>query len=350
MSTEVPGNAWHLAIDLGSALEQRGVEVVLAVFGRKLSEAQRRAARRISTLSLEEFPLKVEWMEDSREDVEESGRALRALAERTEPDVVQVESYAHGALRFGVPLVVAPHTDLMSWWARRQPRPLAASFPDYQARARRGLHGAQAVVASTRWALDELTRAYGPLAHAQVIAPGCDVHKFEPARKEKLVLTASRAWDGARNLALLAQVAADLPWPVLAMSDDTRAPVPLPACETRGLRVLGERSREELSENLARASIFALPASLDPSGLSVLEAALAGCALLLGDEPALRERWEGAARFVPPDDAGALHEALTRLIGEPETCDELGMRARERALGFGSDACAEAYLALYRAL
>ena len=59
---------------------------------------------------------------------------------------------------------------------------------------------------------------------------------------------------------------------------------------------------DELVRSYGDASIFALPARYEPFGLSILEAALSGCALVLGDLPSLRELWTGAAMFVPPDD------------------------------------------------
>ncbi|MEB3829625.1 glycosyltransferase [Phormidium sp. CCY1219] len=60
-------------------------------------------------------------------------------------------------------------------------------------------------------------------------------------------------------------------------------------------------SPEELSHWYARAAIYAFPARYEPFGLSVLEAALSGCALVLGDIPRLREMWGDAAVFANPD-------------------------------------------------
>ena len=74
-----------------------------------------------------------------------------------------------------------------------------------------------------------------------------------------------------------------------------------------------------------------LPARYEPFGLSVLEAALSGCALVLGDIASLREVWQDAALYVPPDDAGALTAALARLIAEPELRHSLATSARKRA-------------------
>ncbi len=54
---------------------------------------------------------------------------------------------------------------------------------------------------------------------------------------------------------------------------------------------VGRLGPEEMREQYARAAIFAHPARYEPFGLSVLEAALSGCALVLGDISSLRELW-----------------------------------------------------------
>ncbi len=82
-----------------------------------------------------------------------------------------------------------------------------------------------------------------------------------------------------------------------------------------------------------RASIYAMPARYEPFGLSILEAGLSGCALVLGDIPSLREHWDGAAAFVAPDDREALRSAIEGLIDSPARRAELGRRARDARPG-----------------
>jgi glycosyltransferase involved in cell wall biosynthesis len=101
---------------------------------------------------------------------------------------------------------------------------------------------------------------------------------------------------------------------------------------------------------MGRASIFALPARSAPFGLSVLEAALAGCALVLGDIPSLREVWEGAAVFVPPDDTDMLARALSLLVSKPVLRNRMSTLARTRAVEFSPERMVDAYLAVYASL
>jgi glycosyltransferase involved in cell wall biosynthesis len=90
-----------------------------------------------------------------------------------------------------------------------------------------------------------------------------------------------------------------------------------------------------------------LPARYEPFGLSILEAARAGCALVLGDIASLREFWDGAALLVAPDDGDALRDALLRLIDDDTLRARFGARARRRAMFMTASRMADAYLAAY---
>ena len=74
---------------------------------------------------------------------------------------------------------------------------------------------------------------------------------------------------------------------------------------------------------------------------------MSGCALVLGDIPSLRELWEGAALFVPPDDAGALAETLNGLILDEAAREDLAIRALRRSRGHTSAGMAAGYLDAY---
>jgi glycogen synthase len=73
-------------------------------------------------------------------------------------------------------------------------------------------------------------------------------------------------------------------------------------------------------------------------------------ALVLGDIPSLREIWDGAALFTPPDDAKALGASLKALIQDDSRLAGLASRARTRALQFTPQRMLTGYLAAYREL
>ncbi len=352
MSTEVVGNLWPIALDLGRAYEDRGIEVVLVTVGRKLTNEQRRDAWAISSLTLYEQPLRSEWMDAPWDDVRRVGDRLLSLEQAYTPDVVHLHGYAQAALGFEAPVVLSCHNCVLSWWDFTRAEPLPSSFHMYRERVREGLHAAQAVVAGSSAMLRKLAQRYGSLTRSQVIPVGCDPEQFFPGQKEELVLTATRSWDGARNVALMEQVAAGLPWHCYAAVDDTRPPGVMERTERlhSQLQSIGLLPRRQLAEWLSRAAIYACPGSFDPTGLSVLEAALSGCALVLGETDMLRELWEGIAVFVDSADPEEHARAIAGLIQEKDTLRALAHAARERALPYSVQASAQAYLNLYAEL
>jgi glycosyltransferase involved in cell wall biosynthesis len=345
MSADPVGGVLSHALELARALARREVRVVLAVMGGSPSPAQREEAGRIPGLSLHESAYRLEWMDDPWDDVARAGEWLLNLEERTRPDVVHLSGLAHGALPFRAPSVVVANGCALSWFeavfgAEPPPR-----FDRYRREAGLGLAGAHAVVTPTRAALEALTRLYGAPARARVITAGRDPERYHPTIKEERVLALGRLWDPGRNIAALEAAAPQLPWPVCVAGsavapDGTRRALP-------GLTHLGVLSSDEAAAALARAAVYALPARYQHSGVSVLEAALSGCALVLGDIPSLRELWGGAALFVEPDDTEDLVRALQCLIHHPGVRAALGARARSRALDYSLERMALAYLAVY---
>jgi glycogen(starch) synthase len=106
-----------------------------------------------------------------------------------------------------------------------------------------------------------------------------------------------------------------------------------------------------MADAFARAAIYCLPARYEPFGLSALEAALSGCALVLGDIPSLREVWgDEAAVYVPPNEHAALREALLGLIRHPAKRRERARLARARAERYSTERFASAYLDAYTGL
>jgi len=163
------------------------------------------------------------------------------------------------------------------------------------------------------------------------------------------VFAAGRLWDPAKNLLLLEEVAERLGWPIY-IAGDPRQPRKDEQIATTQVRLLGQLSETEVASWLKRAAIYAFPARYEPFGLSVLEAALSGCALVLGDLPSLRDLWDEAAIFVAPDSPGDLRLALEGLIEDPVLRQSLAMRARRRALLYTPRRMASAYLEVYAGL
>jgi glycosyltransferase involved in cell wall biosynthesis len=120
--------------------------------------------------------------------------------------------------------------------------------------------------------------------------------------------------------------------------------------EVDHLDLLGELSHTRLASLLAARPVFASAALYEPFGLSVLEAASAGCALVLSDIPTHRELWGGAAIFVPARDNAAFATAIEDVLGDPDEREQLGQLARARAQLYSPAAMAARMADIYARL
>lgn len=354
MTTDTVGGVFTYALELCRGLGPCGVHVVLATMGARLSPAQRAALAALENVQVYESELRLEWMDDPWRDVDAAGAWLVELAAVHGPDVIHLNGYAHGALPWSAPVLVVAHSCVLSWWRAVKGEDAPPAWDTYRRRVAAGVAGADLVVAPTRAMLDAVAGLYGRRDRSWVVHNGRSAPAFQAAPRAPVVFSAGRLWDEAKNLAALAACAPDLPWPVY-VAGPTRPPGQrgLPGggpAPCQGLHLLGALAPEDMNAWLARAAIYALPARYEPFGLSALEAARSGCALVLGEIDSLRELWGDAAIFVPPDDPEALGHAITALARAPARRALLAERARARAGCYTARRMTRAYLDIYSEL
>lgn len=345
MTADTVGGVWTYALTLADALRDYDVEVALATMGDPLSAEQEAAAHALENVEVFESEYQLEWMEDPWDDVEAAGDWLMDLEAQLQPDLVHLNSYAHGSLDWQNPVLVVGHSCVYSWFEAVRGHSPPPRWRRYRREVAWGLRGATRVTAPTEAMLDALERHYGSFARTDAIHNGRAGQDFSPQAEEAFILSAGRLWDDAKNIAALERVAPRLPWPTYVAGDDQHPDGGQRHYEH--VHVLGQLTQRRLADWMERASIFALPARYEPFGLSALEAGLAGCALVLGDIPSLREVWGEAAVFVSPHDPKALETTLRELINDDARRTEMARRARDRALRYSPDGMVERYVALY---
>ena len=350
MTTDTIGGVWTYAVELARALEAHGICIALATMGAPLNREQRAQVAELSNVSLFESTYKLEWMDEPWDDVARAGDWLLQIERTYRPHVVHLNGYAHAKLPFVAPVMSVAHSCVLSWWDAVKGEAAPVEWDRYRQEVGAGLRGAQMIVAPSHAMLSSIQKHYGPLTtHTRVIYNARDPQHYDPTQeKAELIFSAGRAWDEAKNTVALDRAAHRFPWRI-GIAGDARHPNGNRTLG-RNVTMLGRLSESEMSAWLASAAIYALPARYEPFGLSILEAALSRCALVLGDIPSLREIWADAAVYVSPDDHAALRRTLLRLVRRPHEREALAQRALQRAQQYAPQKMADSYLSAYRAL
>lgn len=358
MTADAVGGVWTYALELCAGLADSDIEVVLATMGPEPTRAQRETIARYAHVHLEPSDFRLEWMPNPWDDIDLAGEWLLDLAEVHRPDLIHLNGYVHAALPWAAPVAVVAHSCVWSWWRAVHAADPPIEWHRYRKALAEGLAAADAIVAPTQAMLDSLqlyfeeqlpSRREAKAQPRTVIYNGRNFACRDlKAHRSPLIFSAGRLWDEAKNIRVLDAAARTVQWPVYVAGE----PISPHGQETELLhvRMLGPLSSNEMLEWYGRAAVYALPALYEPFGLSALEAAAHGCALVLGDIPSLREVWGDAALFVPPRDAEGWADTLNRLAGDAYLRAEYARRAQLHATRYTREAMVRGYRALYAEL
>jgi glycosyltransferase involved in cell wall biosynthesis len=331
MTLDAVGGVWRYAVDLARELGQTGIACMLVGLGPAPTEAQRQECRGLRNVTLTWANQPLDWMVEDESALHEVGGALLSIARDWDADLLHLNLPSQAAaITDRVPIVVAAHSCIATWWMAVKGDALPPAWRWQQPLNRRGLRRASAVMVPTASHGDALVRAYGPVEHLFVVPNSTRMDA--PAPKEPIVLAAGRWWDEGKNASTLDEAAALSRWPVMMLGSLVG-----PNGQSTSLRHAisgGELSHRATRDYMRRAAIFASAALYDPFGLAVLEAAASGAALVLSDSPTYRELWDEAALFVASRDARGFAAAINDLVDNESFRDLLGKRARSRAAEF----------------
>ena len=276
---------------------------------------------------------------------------LAELARGRQVDVIHLNHPALAAqTSFPAPVLAACHSCVTSWWGAVKGTPLPPHFAWQADFVGRGYRRAHLLVAPSR-AFAETTKRLYALPHLPEVvhngraAPPEPAHSAEPI---EAVFTAGRLWDEGKNAQVLDRAAALTMAPFRA-AGPTTGPNGT-AVALKHIEALGPLTGASMQTYLAQRPVYVSAALFEPFGLAVLEAAQAGCALVLSDIETFRELWSEAALFVSPQDEEGFAAAIGRLLSDTELRAEYAHAARNRARAFGIDAFAADTMALYQAL
>jgi glycosyltransferase involved in cell wall biosynthesis len=355
MTTDAVGGVWQYALDLAQGLRAYEITTTLCNLGPAPGPDQQAAARRIPGLELLCLDLPLDWTARTPGLVLEAGASVAAAARLRGSEIVHLNSPALAAgYPFPAPVVAVCHSCVATWWQAVRSGPLPREFAWRKELVRRGLQKADARVAPTTAFSGCLKRTYDLQSSPAVIHNGRRPRLREAATGRPdsgpgtFAFTAGRLWDEGKNVRAIDRAAARLSLPVFAAGP---LEGPNGACiRLRHLKLLGQLSDGQVTDWLAATPIFVSTARYEPFGLAVLEAAEAGCPLVLSDIPSFRELWGGAAEFVDPGSVSSIAGALDRVSGDASLRAQLGAAARRRSRRYTPEVMAAKVHRLYGSL
>jgi glycosyltransferase involved in cell wall biosynthesis len=349
ITADAVGGVWQYSTELAAGLSRLGIGTVLAVMGPSPSDPQRAAAAAIPGVEIADTGLALDWLAEDGASLRGAGEAIRQLARDSGADIVQLNTPALAAeTRFDTPVVAVQHSCVATWWEAVQGTDLPADFAWRTELNRAGLHAADAVVTPTAAFGDAVRRRYGLAEAPRTVHNGRTPLDLPTGAPHDFVFTAGRLWDEGKNLGTIDAAARTIPVPVRAAG-----PVKGPnGAEVMfdHIHCLGALEEAELARWLSARPVFVSAALYEPFGLAVLEAASAGCPLVLSDIPTFRELWNDVAIFVKPRDEEGFTRAIAGLVGDDFERAVLGRAARERAARFTPEAMAAQMASIYRGL
>jgi glycogen(starch) synthase len=357
LTADTVGGVWTYARELVTGLVRRGVRVTLVSFGAIPEPREMAWMEGWRNLDFRPTAFRLEWMQDSAQDIAESREYLRSVIAETSPDLLHLNQFCFGSLQVDTPKLVVAHSDVVSWWVavHGEEPPESPWIRWYRETVGRGLDGAIHVLAPSQWMLAQIEKYYGARRASSVIYNGRSPQLFNPhGEKDDLLLTVGRLWDTAKQVSILAE--RDCGWPVVIAGatehpDQAYCDEFHPVLSAGSIELKGSQTPGQLQSLFSRAAIYIAPSRYEPFGLAPLEAALSRCAIVANDIPPFHEIWGETACYFRANDPDSLRETVAGLrrdrLALRHHAELAYRRARRR---FTADRMVDEYIGLYQQL
>jgi glycosyltransferase involved in cell wall biosynthesis len=200
---------------------------------------------------------------------------------------------------------------------------------------------------------DELRRWVGDLADKVLVIPNCVRSEFTPAPKPfhsdaPVVLQIGTGWN--KNVERVAEALRGTPCRLEVVGE--MRPAQRASLERMGVpyRELGRISDEDLVDAYRHCDFVVFASIYEGFGLPILEAQATGRPVITSNRSSMPEAAGDGALFVDPESVVGIHQAVNRLLNEPDLRSFLIERGFRNVARFHPKAIADRYVEVYKGL
>lgn len=346
MTTDTVGGVWTYSMELCRAMQPYNVFFSVVSLGEYPSKAQLEEVKKTTNIQLFPTNYKLEWMQNPWKDLYRTRKKLSYLYSALKPDLFHFNNFIQKEKKWNRPSATVYHSCVQSWWKAVNGCKPPVEWDNYKRLVKKALDTTDRIIFPSDSIRKEALDIYDLNGNAEVIFNGRNLENNSSESKENFILCCGRIWDEAKNLSVLCEIASEIEWPVY-VAGDSRPPKGNKDVSLKNIRFLGKLDAREMEYWFSRASIYVNPAKYEPFGLAVLEAASAGCALVLSSISTLHELWRDNALFFDPDKPSDLKQKLQFLINNKNQREDFQQKAQSASKRFSLENFAENYKNLY---
>ena len=351
MTTDVKSEVWDYSLTLSRALLKHiNAEILMISLGGNPTDTQREELKDLNI----EFQF-TDFSPDLFADIEANPDILKmkSLFESTikefNPHIVHL-NHGYPNFDFNKPCVFACHGDLLNkkMWHSDTNRhgSLHQNLLNYKQIINKNLNKSDIIIAQSRFIAECIIKTYNFRKGIKIIYNGIDYKPYSGMPETPTLLASGDLSDRSKNINLLLNIAYKLPDNIkIKIIGESLPDKKLP----RNVEFLGNLSGSELQEVYKNSSIYLALSSYEPNGLSSIQAAYSGCAILANDIPVFKELWGDCACIFEKDNVNSLMRCINNLVENRNLLELTSKNCQAKALSsFNSKRMAYEYINLYK--
>lgn len=210
----------------------------------------------------------------------------------------------------------------------------------------KSLNNADIIITQSRVPAEYLIKTYDLQKKIKIVYNGIDYKPYSGMRENINLLAHGNLSDRSKNISLLLNMAYKLPDNIkLKIIGDFPPERRLP----RNVEFLNNLSGEELMNVYKTSSIYIAASSYESNGISSMQAAFSGCAVLAADIPVFKELWGDCACMFEKENLNSLMKTVNNLAENRNLLEITSRNCQAKALSvYNSKRMASEYINLYK--